>query len=102
MVATRLSDGERIWSQDISGLHQPIVSGNTVFLVDAQDRALALDKATGRPRWTVQLPERKQAWAGPLLAGNRLWVASTTATSSPSTRAPARPSRRRPCATRST
>lgn len=78
MVAARLSNGERIWSQDVGGLHQPIVSGNTVFIVDAQDRALALDKASGAPRWIVQLPTEKQAWAGPLLAGNRLWVGSTT------------------------
>ena len=77
MVASRLSDGERLWSQDISGLHQPIVSGNTVFVVDTQDRALALDKASGAPRWIVQLPSERQAWAGPLLAGNRLWVGST-------------------------
>ncbi len=78
MVATRVSSGERVWTQNIGGQHQPILSGNTVFVVDSQNRTVALDKATGKVRWVVQLPTKKQNWAGPLLAGNRLWVGSTT------------------------
>ncbi|MEM7565976.1 MAG: PQQ-binding-like beta-propeller repeat protein [Pseudomonadota bacterium] len=78
MVATRVSNGSRVWSQNIGGQHQPILSGNTVFVVDTQNRAVALDKATGEVRWFTQLPPRKQNWAGPVLAGNRLWVGSTT------------------------
>ena len=80
-IAVRLSDGERIWEQNIGSASTPAVSGNAVFIVDLQDHLIALDKSSGSIFWKTALPVvRKKkffsTWAGPTLAGNVLWLVS--------------------------
>ncbi|MCW2309144.1 outer membrane protein assembly factor BamB family protein [Rhodobium gokarnense] len=81
IVALNLSDGSRIWEQGVGSVHTPVVSGNAVFLVDLEDRAVALDRSSGKLIWATQLPrgddkDDLKIWAGPVLAGGRLWFAS--------------------------
>lgn len=81
-IGVSLKSGERIWEQDIGSVHTPVVAGNNVFLVDLNDRLVALDLKTGQPIWVTQLPvvrtKKKQSnWAGPVLAGNSLWLFSS-------------------------
>ncbi|MBH0239929.1 outer membrane protein assembly factor BamB family protein [Methylobrevis albus] len=78
MVAARLATGETIWEQPIGSAHTPVVSGGAVFLVDLDGRAVAFDRSNGTVLWQVALPRpadarRASTWAGPLLAGGRLW-----------------------------
>ncbi len=80
-IAVRLSNGERLWEENIGSAYTPAVSGNAIFLIDLDDNLVALDRATGRAFWSTRLPVvRKKrffsVWAGPTLAGNALWAVS--------------------------
>jgi outer membrane protein assembly factor BamB len=80
-IAVRLSDGSRIWEQNVGSATTPAVSGNAVFLVDLEDHMVALDRASGDIFWRSELPVvRKRrffsVWTGPTLAGSTLWAVS--------------------------
>jgi outer membrane protein assembly factor BamB len=80
-IAVGLSDGERIWEQNIGSASTPAVSGNALFLVDLADNLIAVDRRTGTAFWRTALPVvRKKkffsVWAGPTLAGGLLWAVS--------------------------
>ncbi|MBK1622319.1 hypothetical protein CKO32_01940 [Afifella marina DSM 2698] len=80
-IAVRLSNGERLWEQNLGGSSTPVVSGNALFLIDLQDRMVALDRRTGKIFWQTDLPVvRKKrffsTWVGPMLAGGTLWAVS--------------------------
>ena len=105
MVAVELITGQRAWEINIAGISTPWVAGDWVFVVTDRAQLLAISRASGRVRWMSQLqafrrpPERRQAsrqaiargqtervragqgpifWRGPVLAGNRLVLASST------------------------
>ncbi len=76
--------GERNWTiaEGAFGPAWPV--GGSVFLLSDRGALVRIDAATGAALWITQLPEyfnkrRKEAIAhhGPLLAGGRLWVASS-------------------------
>jgi outer membrane protein assembly factor BamB len=80
-IAVRLSNGERLWEQNIGGASTPAVSGDAIFIVDLQDSLVALNRKTGTVFWRTELPVvRKKrffsVWTGPTLAGNMLWAVS--------------------------
>lgn len=85
MIATELISGQRIWELNIAGMSTPWVAGDWLFVVTDDARLLAIARATGRIRWMTQLPrfrneERRRDpiyWRGPVLAGNRLILASS-------------------------
>lgn len=85
IVAVDQRAGSRLWERDIGGSQTPWPAGEHVFLVTADAQAVALDRSTGLVRWVAQLqryrkPEDKVdpvAWAGPLLAGGRLWLTNS-------------------------
>ena len=72
-----------MWEQDVGSLHTPIVSGGSVFLIDIEDRMVALERSTGKPLWRTVLPNvegKKKSrinWAGPVLANGVLVAASS-------------------------
>jgi outer membrane protein assembly factor BamB len=80
-IAVRLSDGERIWEQNIGSASTPAVSGNAIFIIDLQDNLVALNRSDGSAFWRTALPVvRKKkffsVWSGPTLAGSVLWAVS--------------------------
>lgn len=80
-VAVELKTGRRLWDIPFGSAHTPTVSGNAVFLVDLDNNLTALDRRTGNVLWATKLPVVKQkkkrtVWAGPVLAGGNLWLAS--------------------------
>lgn len=85
MAAFDLRTGERIWEQPAGGLNAPAIAGEYLFLVTVNAELVAIDRNTGAVRWLTQLQqfrnERKRkhrvSWAGPILAGNRLVLASS-------------------------
>jgi len=79
MIATERSSGERLWSRDISGAQTPWVAGDSIFVVDLNGQLMALSRKDGKTRWSTSLPDSK-TWAGPVLAGGRLWLASDKGT----------------------
>ncbi len=85
MVSIDLRTGDRIWEQDIGGVHAPWVAGDFIYVLSADDELLCLTRTDGRVRWAITLPqweneEKKKDpifWSGPVLAGDRLIVVSS-------------------------
>ena len=80
MIAVSLSNGERLWTRNIASAYTPVVAGEVVYVVSFDGNVFALDRSNGEPQWVTELPKesrKSEAWAGPVLAGNRLWVASS-------------------------
>ncbi len=76
MVATNVRNGERLWSLTIPSIQQPWVAGDTIFVVDTSGQAMAVTRRDGKIAWTAKLPG-EGSWSGPVLAGNKLWLASS-------------------------
>ena len=86
MVAVELITGQRVWELNIAGISTPWAAGEWVFVVTDRGQLLALSRASGRIRWISQLPAFRDAedekgpifWRGPILAGNRLVLVSSS------------------------
>jgi len=100
MVAVELITGQRVWELNVAGLSTPWVAGEWVFVVTDRAQLLAIARSSGKVRWIAQLPgfrhpprEREPdsfgrrrstpgrdpiLWRGPILAGNRLILLSST------------------------
>lgn len=85
MAAYELVTGQRIWELTLAGISTPAIAGEWIFTLTDDSRLIAIARATGRARWVTQLarwrnPGRETGpifWTGPVLASNRLWVASS-------------------------
>ena len=85
MAAYELLSGRRIWDLSLAGISTPAVAGDWIFVLTDDARLLAIARATGKVRWISQLPRWKDEedkkgeifWSGPVLAGGKLYVAST-------------------------
>lgn len=85
MTAFDLRTGQRVWSAPAGSLSIPLITGDVVFTVTTNGQVAALNKLDGTVLWIEQLENFKNAkkrkertvWTGPLLAGNRLLVASS-------------------------
>lgn len=85
MTAFDLRTGQRVWSQPAGSLSIPLIAGDVVFTATTTGQIAALSKLDGTVLWIQQLEnfknEKKRkartVWTGPLLAGNRLIVASS-------------------------
>lgn len=85
LVAIDLRSGRRLWEREIGGVQSPWVGGDFLFVVSNNNEVVALDAKTGRIAWVTQLqvwddPEDhtgRLLWAGPVLASDRLILAST-------------------------
>ena len=77
LIATSKDKGERLWTREIGGSQTPWVAGDTLFVVDATGKLIALTRKDGKVRWLTPLPGEGQ-WSGPVLAGGRLWLGSST------------------------
>lgn len=85
LAAYDLRTGERIWTQPAGGLHAPWVAGNFLFLVTTDGEVVCVQRDDGTIRWIRQLDTYQRAesrreriaWAGPVLAGGRLFLASS-------------------------
>ncbi len=79
LIATRLDDGNRLWGNGLASAHTPAVSGDSLFVVTLTGDVAAVDRETGAVRWDLRLTsEERASWVGPLLAGNALWIGSST------------------------
>ncbi|WP_371169745.1 PQQ-like beta-propeller repeat protein [Aliiroseovarius sp. 2305UL8-7] len=85
-VAINMS-GERLWTAKEGAVSTVWVTGGSVFLVSDQNELVRLDAKTGERIWGKKLPfytqsksrKRKAVYTnfGPVLAGGKLWVASS-------------------------
>jgi outer membrane protein assembly factor BamB len=85
MAAYEITTGQRIWELTLAGISTPAVVGEWVFTLTDDSRLLAIQRNTGRIRWMTQLdrwrdPADREGpifWTGPVVANNRLWIASS-------------------------
>lgn len=85
MAAYELTTGQRIWELTVAGISTPALAGEWIFALTDDARLMAIARNTGRVRWLTQLAKWRDAedrtgpifWTGPVLAGNRLWIASS-------------------------
>jgi len=86
VVALEVANGDRIWTASEGAVGPVWPAGDSIFLVNDLSELVRLDASDGSSIWHVVLPgfeesrERRQktrfAHYGPILAGNRLIVAS--------------------------
>ncbi len=87
LVALNAGSGERVWTAK-EGTFGPVwPAGDSVFAISDRNALLRLDAASGALLWSVELPgfvtpnpkkaAEIHAHYGPVLAGGRLWVASS-------------------------
>ncbi len=85
MAAYELVTGQRLWELNLAGISTQAIAGGWIFTLTDDARLLCIARSNGRVRWISQLPEWKDEedkkgrifWTGPVLAGNKLWVASS-------------------------
>jgi outer membrane protein assembly factor BamB len=85
MVAVELITGQRVWELNAAGISTPAVAGDWVFVVTDRAQLLAVARSSGKVRWISQLAHWRNEhnhsgpifWRGPVLAGNRLVLASS-------------------------
>ena len=85
MTGFDLRTGQRIWTMPAGSLSIPLITGDVVYTVTTSGQVAAMSKLDGTVLWIKQLENFKNAkkrkertvWTGPLLAGNRLVVASS-------------------------
>lgn len=86
-VALDMRSGERIWERVIPSIQTPWVAGDFIYAVTIDAELLCLSRRDGKVKWIRQLrryedPKAKTkkgiiTWYGPVLAGDRLLLAST-------------------------
>jgi outer membrane protein assembly factor BamB len=85
MAAYELVTGQRIWELNLAGISTPAVAGEWIFVLTDDARLLCLARTSGKVRWIAQLQRYRDEedkkgeiyWTGPVLAGDRLWVANS-------------------------
>ena len=88
MLAIDERTGTRIWQRDIGGSETPWVADNTVFVLTTENALVALARDNGAIRWVQRLRRFQNEeertgpiyWHGPILAGDRLFVANSEGT----------------------
>jgi len=85
LVAVDMRSGDRVWENNIGTLYTPWIAGSYMFVLTLEGQVIAVSLADGQARWITQLQrfekqkKRKKIirWAGPVLAGDRLFVVSS-------------------------
>ncbi|WP_308917962.1 PQQ-like beta-propeller repeat protein [Jannaschia sp. LMIT008] len=88
IVALDAESGDRLWTARDGAVSPLVAAGGSVFAVTDRAQLIRLDAATGETVWRADLPfyrntrrlARRQGvfvHHGPVLAGGRLWVASS-------------------------
>ncbi|MEX0921286.1 MAG: PQQ-binding-like beta-propeller repeat protein [Rhodovibrionaceae bacterium] len=86
MAAIDMRRGLRAWDIGLGGKEMPWLAGDFLFVITKDAQLVAVTRDQGRIRWVTNLdrwedPEDREgpiAWTGPVLAGDRLVVASST------------------------
>jgi outer membrane protein assembly factor BamB len=88
MAAIEIATGQRVWERNFAGTSTPWVAGEFIFVMTTEGELVCLTRGDGKVRWVLRLPHygnpKKKAnpimWAGPVLAGDRLYVAGSNKT----------------------
>ena len=77
--------GMRVWQREIGGTHTPWVTGNALFVLSAENQLIGMNITNGSIFWITELArfedeknmEDPIQWSAPIMAGNRLILASS-------------------------
>ena len=86
MVAIDLRRGVRAWDLEAGGVQMPWSAGDFIYMLTTEAQLICIVRQSGRIRWVRPLPEYENpqdltgpiSWFGPVLAGDRLIVVSST------------------------
>jgi len=86
MVAIDLRRGVRAWELEAGGVQMPWSAGDFIYFLTTESELVCVVRQSGRVRWVRALPrfedpeelEGPIGWFGPVLAGDRLIVTSST------------------------
>lgn len=86
-IAIDMRTGERVWERVIPSVQTPWVAGDFIYAITIDAEIICLSRRDGKVKWIRQLrryedPKAKTnkgviSWYGPVLAGDRLLVASS-------------------------
>ena len=84
-TAINLRTGRRIWDKELASIESPWIAGDYLYLISVNSELVCINRADGRIHWVTQLPEfenpksksNRIIWTGPVLASDRLIVASS-------------------------
>ena len=84
LTAIDARSGTRIWSKTFGSRQGPVIGGEYLYVVGTNSKVMALNKIDGKIAWIRELPEFKDGnreqrivWTGPLLASDKLVIASS-------------------------
>ncbi|MCF4164955.1 PQQ-like beta-propeller repeat protein [Zavarzinia compransoris] len=85
-VGIELRTGTRLWDRSIGSSNTPWAGGDFIYMISDDNEVICLTRAGGRVRWVTRLPRFEDeedatgaiVWSGPVLAGDRLLLASNT------------------------
>jgi outer membrane protein assembly factor BamB len=85
MAAYDKRNGARLWQREISSAETPWVAGNTVYVLSADYKLMALSLMNGEIIWVSDVQKYKNrqdrkgllTWSGPIMAGGRLILTAT-------------------------
>lgn len=93
ITAFDIGSGNIIWKRDFGGLESPLVSGNSIFVIDSSMGLVCLNKDNGKIRWTRPLKTEDSSsfswfgksesfieWFGPIQSSNDLVVIASNGT----------------------
>ena len=76
--------GTRLWSKTFGSRQGPVIGGDYLYVVGTNSKVAAFNKIDGKLAWVRGLPEFKDnnkenriVWTGPLLASDRVVIASS-------------------------
>ncbi len=85
MTGIEARTGRRVWTRPVGSVHTPWVAGDVVFVLSTEQVLAAISLSDGLVVWATELPRYEKpedrkgplSWAGPVLAGGRLFAASS-------------------------
>ena len=81
LVAIDAASGRRIWQKEIGSTNMPWVAGNYVFVLSTDNQLVAFARENGHIAWVTKIQnnsKEKLYFAGPVLAGGRLFVVGSS------------------------
>jgi outer membrane protein assembly factor BamB len=85
LVAMDLRSGRRLWERAVPGQNTLLIVENWMYVLSLDQQLACIDRVSGHVRWITQLRHylhvdtHKNAvtWAGPIMAGGKLFCSST-------------------------
>ena len=85
MMAINAKNGNYLWKKEIAGITDFWLAGDFLYVINNDDKLLAIQRTSGSIKWIAQLPnfraeqkpETKIIYSGVVMAGNKLIIADT-------------------------